>query len=479
MLLERAALALAVLVAPQQDQRPEPKRGLIRNEPEAMQGYTLIAPLQSLTVYLVDMEGRVVHQWLTRYAPGSEYLLPNGNLLRCSREPNAPRFKAGGACGRLQEIAWDGSVVWDWAYADDKHWQHHDLSVTPDGTILFIAWELKQRSEAFDAGRAPQSLSKEGLWADSVIEVQPSPPSGADIIWEWRVWDHLIQDRDPERKNFGKVAEHPELIDINADLGRELPSDEEVAKLKQLGYVGGAAPGRGERQADWLHMNAIDYNAELDQIVVSSPHMNEVWILDHSTTIGEAASHQGGNGGRGGDLLYRWGNPRNYRAGAAEDRQLFYQHNARFIRPGLSGAGNLLIFNNGAERASTPYSSVIELVLPGHGPDGYARLANGRFGPESPVWEYTAPDKASLFSSFISGAQRLPNGNTLICEGQTGRVIEVTRDGKVVWEYLHTLGMETPALQGRNEPPNALFRATRIPRDHPGLAGKDLSPKHR
>jgi hypothetical protein len=274
------------------------------------------------------------------------------------------------------------------------------------------------------------------------------------------------------------VADHPELLDLNADRTREQLTDADAAKLKGLGYIGGAAPGKDERSADWLHINAIDYNAELDQIVISSPHLSEIYVIDHSTTIGEAAGHKGGRSGRGGDILYRWGNPKNYRAGEAADQTLFAQHNVRWIRPGLPGAGHLMMFNNGPGRPGGDYSSVVELVTPIGQNNTYERLASGRFGPEKPAWEYSAsPDKKAFFSSFISGAQRLPNGNTLVCEGATGRVFEVTQDGKMVWEFAHDLGLANPADQAQPAPPHALFRATRVAKDHPGLAGKDLKPK--
>ncbi|MEW6744412.1 MAG: aryl-sulfate sulfotransferase [Planctomycetota bacterium] len=463
---------LAVPVEASSDGIP---RGLVRNEGGAFPGYTLIAPMRSKTVFLIDMEGNVVHRWDTGYAPGSEYLLENGNLLRCSKEPNAARFRSGGQGGRIQEIAWDGTVVWDYRFANDDYLQHHDIAVTPDGTVLMIAWEYKSRYDAFQAGRIPTTLGKEGFWPDFVVEVEPARPDGGEVIWEWHVWDHLVQDVDPEKANSGKVEEHPELVDINGDIDRPELSDEQVEQLKTLGYVNTTA-NRGELRADWLHTNAIHYNAERDQILLCVPHMNEVWIIDHSTTTDEAAGHSGGNGGRGGDLLYRWGHPKVYRAGTAQDQRLFYQHDAQWVLKPLPGAGNLLVFNNGGGRPDGNYSSVVELALPLE-PDGtYRREAGKPFGPLGPVWEYVAPDKSAFFSGFISGAQRLPNGNTLICEGAAGRAFEVTTGGEIVWEYVNELGLVNQALDGQPAPQHALFRATRIPLDHPGLQGKELRP---
>jgi len=454
---------------------PPPRpRGLAVKEPRALPGLTMIAPLQNNVVRLVDLDGKVVHEWKTDARGGSEYFLEDGSLLRSTGTGNAPRlarFNAGGKQGRLQRIAWDGTILWDWKFATEEHVQHHDLQLTPDETILFIAWEHKTRAEAIAAGRHPAYVGKEGMWACCVHEVEPVGADGAEFIWEWHSWDHLIQDIDPDAANYGDVAAHPERIDINADLRRAPPSAADVADLQKLGYID-ATPTAGERSADWLHVNAIFHDAEHDQIVLSSPHLCEVLILDHSTTSDEAVGSSGGQRGKGGDLLWRWGNPRNYGAGGVSDQQLFYQHNARIIPRGHPGAGRLLIYNNGGNRPDgSNFSEVYELELPRNA-DGSLRLEPfAAPEPAQPAWRYAAPNKSDFFSSFISGAQRLSNGSTLVCEGVNGRVFEVLADGTMVWEYLHPFTDAAPG-DGPPAPPTALFRATRIPADHPGLKGR-------
>jgi hypothetical protein len=452
---------------------PEEPRGLRVHEAGALPGYTLIAPLQSKTIHLVDLDGNVVHRWKTGFAPGSEYFLEDGHLLRCSKEPVDTRFNAGGQAGRLQEIDWDGNVVWDWKYASQDHMQHHDLVRTPGGTILFIASEWKSREECIAAGRHPAQVGKDGMLLDTVVEIEPKKPDGAEIVWEWHAFDHLVQDLDAEAEKHGNVAEHPELIDFNFDLRIAPASDAKIADMKKLGYIAVAAK---PTSADWLHLNAIDYDAEHDQIVLSSPHMSEIWILDHSTTSDEAAGHAGGASGHGGDLLWRFGNPKNYGAGGNAEQRLFGQHNVRWIAKGLPGAGHLLVFNNGEARPDGSYSSVVELEPPRKGAHDFVLEPLVPAGPEKYVWEYKSPDPKEFFSSFISGAQRLSNGNTLICEGARGRVFEVTPDGKIVWDFLHALGALDPAPRQQPAPQNALFRATRIPADHPGLKGRELKP---
>ena len=170
---------------------------------------------------------------------------------------------------------------------------------------------------------------------------------------------------------------------------------------------------------------------------MSTPEFNEIWVIDHGTTKAEAAGHSGGRRGKGGDLLYRWGNPAVYRGGGIADGRLFFQHNAHWIPTGLPGAGHLLIFNNGRGRPGGEYSSVDELVLPLDENGLYARENGKAWGPPGPVWSYSAPKPSDFFSSFISGAHRLPNGNTQVCSGANGTIFEVTPEKEIVWKYLN------------------------------------------
>ena len=427
-------------------------------------GYTLFAPLRSTTTYLVDLEGKVAHQWESETPPGqSVYLLEDGSLLRTGRGGEDTGFHGGGEGGRVTRIAPDGAVVWDFVYADEHHQAHHDIEPMPNGNVLILAWERKSEEEAIAAGRDPRLITAEEMWPDHVVEIEPILPDGGKVVWEWHVWDHLVQDFDPERANWGDVAAHPELLDINVDAERKPQSEEEESEelrhLRALGYLGeepeeeedeprnGRPRGMG---ADWNHTNSIDYHPELDRILLSVRQQSEIWIIDHSTTTEQAAGHTGGRAGRGGDLLYRWGNPANYRRGTAADRQLFVQHDARWIEPGLPGAGHVLLFNNGEPRDERAWSSIDELVLPPlrdgeHG--DYLRGDDTAFGPARPTWRYAAARPADFFSSHISGAQRLSNGHTLICSGETGRVFEVTPSGETVWEY------ENPFVEARGAPP--------------------------
>ena len=399
-------------------------------------GYTLSAPHRSTTAYLINNNGEVVHTWESDYSPRlSAYLLENGNLLRTASSNN-PTFKGGGAGGRVQKIDWDGAVLWDFEYSSNQYCLHHDVAMLPNGNVLMIAWETKTAAEAVAAGRSPDLLDDGGLWPEHVIEVEPTQADGGNIVWEWHVWDHLIQDFDPTKENYGVVADCPELVDIN--------------------YV----PNPSNIRADWNHINSIDYNEEFDQILLSVNAFREIWVIDHSTTSEEAASHTGGNSGKGGDLLYRWGNPQTYRAGDADDQSFFCQHDAQWIESGLPGEGNLLVFNNGLGRPAGLYSSIEEIEPPVDSNGSYSLTPGSAYGPEEPTWTYTAENATDFFSPNLGGAQRLPNANTLVCNGAEGIFFEVTSNKEIVWEYVNPFPNPTQ---------NGVFKVRRYAPYYPGL----------
>lgn len=462
-------------------EKPGDARRLRLSSNEAEPGYVLYTPLLSDVTYLIDIKGDVVHTWKSDYSPsGTVYLLDNGNLLRGAREPNVAVFKGGGQGGRIQEFSWDGKLLWDWKFATEHYLQHHDIEPLPNGNILLVAWESKSVKDVNRVGRRPDLTPQAGLWPDMILEIEPQRPHDAWIVWEWHMWDHLIQNFDAEKAGFGVPSEHPELIDINGD-GEPIKIDPaELARLKALGYVPAGAK-QSDIGSDLLHMNAVAYNAQLDQIAVSTPRFNEIWILDHSTTTQQSAGHSGGRWKKGGDLLYRWGNPRAYSRGAKEQQTLFGQHDIRWIERSFPGAGHLMVFNNNANGPEGTYSAVLELVPPTLSDGSYVVPDQGPFGPSQPEWKYEAPDKKSFHSSYISGARRLPGGNTLICSGADGRIFEVTQGGKIVWEYwdpysgqVHQPDGALPQPVGKNT--YAVFRAAKIPPQHPALAGRDLRP---
>ena len=428
--------------------------GLLQRDAASSDGYTLLAPINTSATFLIDARGRVVNTWVSTYAPGlSAYLLPNGNLLRTGRVGNT-KFTIGGNGGIIEEYDWSGALVWTYQYSSSSYCQHHDIARLPNGNVLLIAWEEISQQEAIAAGRDPALLTSGVLYPDKIVEVQPTGPTTGQIVWEWRAWDHLIQDFDPTKANYGVVGQHPERIDLN---------------YPPPGQVGSGIH-------DWLHSNAIDYNATLDQIVLSARHFNELWIIDHSTTTAEAATSSGGRSGKGGDLLYRWGNPVAYRAGTAQDRKLFQQHDTHWVPDNVPGGGNIMIFDNGVERPVPEYSTVVEITPPVPDAKGNYPRPSQAWGPPQATWTYQATNPPSFFSRFVSGAQRLANGNTLICGGWIGEMFEVTPQGQTVWRYVCPIGIFGPLLQGDVPTGNQLFRSPRYDPSYAAFSGKVLVP---
>ena len=424
------------------DSKPAPvKLGLSLNTPKALQGYTLLAPFDTTKTYLLDMEGRVVHTWESDSSPALfPMLLENGHLLRPGSIGNDSRvFGPGpGVGGRIQEFTWDGELVWDFRFYNAKQLPHHDFTRLPNGNVLLIVHDRKVAEEVLAAGRRPEMAGDSHMIPDSLVEIKPTGKTTGEVVWEWHLWDHLVQDFDKSRANYGDVAQHPELVNIN--FGEEAPAPKPPANAspnQPMPTNNPPANARRRINPDFTHFNGVSYNPDLDQISISVHEFSEFWIIDHSTTTAEAASHVGGRGGKGGDLLYRWGNPHAYRAGTKKDQKLFAQHNAHWIPKGLPGEGHILVFNNGGGREGGPYSSVDELVLPVDSQGRYAYKPGTSYGPHEPVWSYTAPKKSDFYSSFISSAQRLPNGNTFICSGANGTVFEVTPEKEIVWKYVN------------------------------------------
>jgi hypothetical protein len=425
--------------------------GLVEYDSTNADGYVLFSPMLSRNTYLIDKCGKEINRWQSNYTPGAScYLLEDGSMIRAGNLRN-PFFSGGGVSGILEHFNWDGSLRWSYRISSSTMVSHHDFTVMPNGNILVIVWQSKTRAQQIAAGRGP-SLAENVIWSESILELQPVGTNSANIVWQWNLWDHLIQDSDMTKANYGVVADHPELVNLN--------------------YVRGNLP-----PADWIHLNAIDYNEELDQIVLSSYTFDEIWVIDHSTTTAEAATHSGGNSGKGGDLLYRWGNPEAYGRGEPTDKKLFHQHNPQWIPEGHPHAGKIIIFDNGDGRPGNQlYSSIVIIDPPINGDGSYSMNGSNSFGPADYFWEYTAPIKTELYSQLISGVQQLPNGSIMICEGGSGEFWEVDTTGKRVWKYINPISNTTPLRQGRTPSANSVFRCTYYPPSYRGFQGLTLTP---
>ena len=393
---------------------------------EVFEGYTLFTPQSggNIQTVLLNNNQETVHFWSHERGPasmpylleGEEPGLENCILVYPYRVPN-PTMNSGGVGGGVQFVDWNSNILWDFELSNEQYQHHHDVEPISNGNggynILMVAWEAFTQEEAYAMGRAPGSINNplNQMWATAILEVEPYTNV---IVWEWHLWDHMVQDLSPDYgATFGNIENHPELININE------------------GPVG-AGGGPGNSNADWIHVNAIDYNETLDQIAISSRFMSEIYVIDHSTTIEEAASHVGGNSGKGGDILYRWGNPQNYNRGSNASQILVDQHSVNWIPYGYPGEGNLLVFNN---RHNGLESAGIEFSPPINENGIYDINETDPYGPEEPTWIYHPG--ANWFSRIQSGAFRLPNGNTLFTVAEEAEIFEVTYQGEVVWEYNH------------------------------------------
>jgi len=233
------------------------------------------------------------------------------------------------------------------------------------------------------------------IFPEKLIEVNPSTDQ---VVWEWRAWDHLVQDTDMNLANFGVISDTPERIDHSYNFG--------VID-----------------NGDIMHANGIDHDAVNDVIYISVNFYSEIWVIDHSTTTQEAASNSGGDYNKGGDLLYRFGNPEAYQNPNGV-RRFYNNHFPNLLEDGELGSGNVLVYVNNTD--NMPQSTVFELAMP----QPFAMTPNTDNEPAE-VWSFTDPD---LYHGRISGAVRLSNGNTLICEGDYG-YWEVTPSKEVAWKY--------------------------------------------
>ena len=406
------------------------------NQNDTYNGLTLFT--SQTETYLINSCGEAVNQWTSAYPSGhAVYLLEDGSLLRAGRVGNTT-LSIGGAGGIIEKYDWDGNITWTYTISSDTELQHHDIFPMPNGNILVLVLNVMSSAEAIQAGRNPNLITDGVLYNEQILEIEPVGTNQANIVWEWNIKDHLIQDFDATKDNFGVVEDNPQLLDIN--------------------FLGGLSGS-----ANWLHMNSIQYNENLDQIVMSSRHLSEIYIIDHSTTTSEASSNLGGTYGKGGDLLYRWGNPQAYKQGTPD---------------GLPNAGQLILYNNGFTRTPS-FSEIFILTPPTTAPGVYDYTSNTAYGPATTDYTYTNPDDpTNFFSRILSSAQMLPNGNILICDGDSGYFFEIDTNDNIVWEYINPTGTSGIMAQGDDPEavPNTVFRATKYSLDHPAFTGRDLTP---
>jgi hypothetical protein len=398
------------------------------------------------TVWLLNASFQPLHRWDNPHHAHEgvgPYLLENGNVVRpFSRwdwldmeDYYVATFTS------IEIIDWEGNQLWEFDYCiPHRHCLHHDFEPMPNGNILLIVNDYVTHEEAEALGFNP--LNNRAIAFERIIEIQPNLEDGTTkIVWEWDVLDHIIQDHNPDRPSYGNPADDIGKIDVN--------------------YVGKSTrfiPG------SIFHFNSISYNAERDQILVSNFGTNEIFIIDHSTTTEQARTDKGGNSGKGGDLIYRWGNPHAYGMGDVESRQLFKQHDAVWIPDDIPAKGDISIFNNGVNRQPS-YTNYFEVKLPTRG-NRYQRARKKPYGPVKPAYdfhEFAGDPPETFFAPFMSGARRLPNGNIFGVSGLVSGIFEVTEKGE---EVLRTVP----------ERRSSFYRAYKFPKDYPAFNNRDLTP---
>lgn len=426
--------------------------GTISLTEEAYDGYTLFSSHKN--TFLINNCGQVINQWSSDYLPGhSVYILPNGNLIRAGRKDTST-ITFGGVGGIVEMFDWDGNLVWEFVYSSDDYRLHHDIYPMPNGNILVLAATVMSNEETILAGRDPNLVSGAGiLYNEQILEIKPIGTNDYSIEWEWNFNDHLIQDYDDTKNNYGVIEEHPEKLDINF-LNDRIPAE------------------------NWLHVNSIQYDETLDQIVISSRNLSELFIIDHSTTTEEASGDTGGTYGKGGDFLYRWGNPVAYRQGNEDNRTLFGQHFPHIIKPGLKDEGKIILFNNGTDREPA-FSEVMIFSVPTTSPGIYTYEPDSSYGPEAAEFTYSSNEDNNFTSGILSGAIRLPNENLLICDGNSGRLFEITATNDIVWNYIIPMNNTTGEISSQGdvlESGNSTFRGIKYSTDYEGFTGKDVTP---
>lgn len=413
-------------------------------------------------LFLMARDGTRVHEW-PRYLHASEtvspYLRDDGLLIRTGCPGiwlDVLDFPVG-AHGVISLVEPDGTVVWEYRLFEPGHRvMHHDFEAMPNGNILVTVYVGRSFSEAADIGWQDQARDVlmrppdlQRWWTETILELEPDLSNGETrIVWEWHSADHLVQDIDPAKPNFGAIGPGCRKIDMNYT---------QYARYRfNMGQI--------------MHVNTVSYDEDRDQIMLSSAMHGELWVIDHAISAAEAR-------GEAGDLLYRWGNPSSHKAGPESHKILDWQHDISWIAKDVPHTGDVLIFNNGARRPGDDspnpdpkrlsfthdgYSEILEVKLPVDADGQWASDCADPLNGAEIVWSYNADGSKDWFSPFMSGARRRPNGNTVSALGYNKRIREVTPQGEAVLDFL-------PGGPGRT------FRVVPVAADHTGLARLGIS----
>jgi hypothetical protein len=357
-------------------------------------GLTLYSNQNSNIGYLIDTSSTVVKTWTFTGNTGySTHMMPGGTLFR-SVLNQGNTLMGGGITGRIQKVDYNGAILWDYTYSSSTYCLHHDHFPLPNGNVLVISYDVKSLSDVLAAG----GNFTASVWSEKIMELQPVGTNGANVVWEWKLWDHLVQNTDPNKPNYqASIVDNPQLLNINYLLKK-----------------------------DWVHMNGIDYNPVLDQIVFSSHALNEWYVIDHSTTTAQAAAHTGGNAGKGGDLLYRWGNPAAYNASGSAI--LNVTHDAHWIPENCPRGGNLTGINNKGVTSPSNKTTADQIIVPRNNYN-YTISPGSAYSPAT----YINRKVGVGYTTNMGSVDEFPNGNQLICLATIGTIYEVDSLGNTLW----------------------------------------------
>jgi hypothetical protein len=365
------------------------------------------------------MNGDEVHRWDFAGFP-SELLDPavtggkRGHVLvQLSTDERAgagvvPNMPAEFRNRTIGELDWDGKTVWEWGEQapGGAARQHHDWFRLANGNTLILANSL----HPIEGFKLPKILD------DVIYEVTPD----GKIAWQWAASDHIGEIFTKDQLTLVHNAPSPDYLHFN--------------DMTPLG------PNK------WF--DAGDKRFDPDNILVDSRNANFIAIIDRKT----------------GKIVWQLGPdyphlPPGTTLPHAVD-QISGQHDAHLIEPGLPGAGNLIVFDNQGEGGYPPAPL---------GVNSGSRILEIDPVKKEIVWQYTAENSGrpgwTFYSSFISSARRLPNGNTLIDEGMNGRLFQVTPTGKIVWEYVSPYYATSPVGATSTTPvlTNWVYRAQPVP----------------
>lgn len=418
----------------------------IYNPAKCWPGYTVFGTedVDEGTV-LINMNGDVVHQWKDICQAEHPPKLLKGGYLAGTKRP-APEKK-----GRVWDdefstdlvvVDWDGKVVRN----IPKAGMHHDYQFegngpgyhapgTPvdkfDGKILILSHKFVKNDK----------ISDKELYDDYIVEVDKN----GKIIWEWLASDHF------DEMNF----------------------DEEAKKTMRKYPTYSMTRTPGKKGGDWIHVNSASYLGENHwwdedkekykmfrpgNVIISNRQTNTSCIIDKET--GKIVWQIGPHYYK--DTIWEF-NGKKYKKAYKRLKQIIGQHHTHMIPKGLPGAGNIMIYDNGGYGGYGPRNPGAHLGWSDARRD-YSRVVEIDPRTLKIRWQHSAKElkmrnKYQFYSDYVSSAQRLPNGNTLITNGAIGQLQEVTKDHEIVWEYISP-------YYAKNGNYNLVYRAYRVPYDY-------------